>query len=101
MTTPVKEQALPNGGCIKYRLPNVIEQIRFHGASGWHSPECKSDVWLRTIKALDHIKEFIIEIEGAVQSIDELLNDRANVDAFITLAWDIAGGKLGESTKKP
>lgn len=97
----IKQQELPGGGCIKYRLPNVIEQLRFHGASGWHSPECQSDVWLRTSKALEHIKEFIVEVEGLVKSIDELLDDRDNIDAFINLAWDIAGGKLGQATKKP
>jgi len=101
MSQAVKEVQLPNGGCIKYRLPNVIEQLRFLGNSGWHSPECQSDVWLRTSKAIEHIKGFIIEVEGIVQSIDELLSDRDNIDAFISLAWDIAGGKLGEATKKP
>lgn len=101
MSQAVKEVQLPSGGCIKYRLPNVIEQLRFLGASGWHSPECQSDVWLRTSRAIEHIKGFIVEVQGLVESIDDLLDDRENIDAFINLAWDIAGGKLGEATKKP
>lgn len=96
----VKEVTLPNGGCIKYRLPNVIEQLRFLGQSGWHSPECQSDIWLRTSKAIEHIHGFILEVEGLIQDVDELLKDRENMDSFIELAWDIAGGKLAELTKK-
>lgn len=30
----IKEQKLKNGGCIKYRVPNVIEQLQFFSASG-------------------------------------------------------------------
>jgi hypothetical protein len=97
----IKQVDLPNGGCIKYRLPNVIEQLRFHGQSGWHSPECQADVWLRTSRAVEHIKGFVVEVQGLISDIDELLNDRDNINAFISLAWDIAGGKLFEETKKP
>jgi len=100
MATEIRQVELPNGGCIKYRLPNVIEQLRFLGQSGWHSPECQSDVWLRTSKAIEHIKGFVVEVEGLISDIDELLSDRSNIDAFIDLAWDIAGGKLSELTKK-
>lgn len=95
-----REIKLKNGGCIKYRLPNVIEQLQFFSQSGWYSEECRSDIYLRTMKAIEVGKQFIIAVEGVIDSIDELLNDRDNVDAFIDLAWDLAGAKLGEAVKK-
>lgn len=97
----IKEQKLKNGGCIKYRVPNVIEQLQFFSASGWYSEECQSDIYLRTLKAIEAGRAFIVAVEGVIDSIDELLNDRGNVDAFIEMAWDLAGARLSESAKKP
>jgi hypothetical protein len=97
----IKEQKLKNGGCIKYRVPNVIEQLQFFSHSGWYSEQCQSDIYLRTLKAIEAGRAFIVAIEGAIDSIDELLNDRENVDAFIEMAWDLAGARLSESAKKP
>lgn len=97
----IKEKTLKNGGCIKYRLPNVIEQLQFFSNSGWYSDECQSDIYLRTLKAIEVGRQFIVAIEGLVESLDELLKDRDNVDAFIDIAWDLAGARLGDSVKKP
>lgn len=96
----VKEVKLPSGGCIKYRLPNVIEQLQFFSNSGWYSEQCQSDIYLRTLKAVEAGRAFIVAVEGVIESIDDLLNDRDNMDAFINMAWDIAGAKLGEAVKK-
>lgn len=96
----IKEQKLKNGGCIKYRVPNVIEQLQFFSTSGWYSEECQSDIYLRTLKAIEAGRSFVIAVEGVIESLDELLTDRDNVDAFIEMAWDLAGAKLGESAKK-
>ena len=96
----IKEQKLKNGGCIKYRVPNVIEQLQFFSNSGWYSEQCQSDIYLRTLKAIEAGKAFIVEVEGVIESVEELLNDRENVDAFIEMAWDLAGARLGEASKK-
>lgn len=100
MTGEVREVKLKNGGCIKYRLPNVIEQLQFFSQSGWYSEQCQSDVYYRTMKAIEASRQFIISVEGALETIDDLLNDRINLDALIDFAWDIAGAKLSESVKK-
>lgn len=97
----IKEQKLKNGGCIKYRVPNVIEQLQFFSASGWYSEECQSDIYLRTHKAIEAARTFIVSVDGITDSIDDLLNDRGNIDAFIEMAWDLAGARLSESAKKP
>lgn len=97
----IKEQKLKNGGSIKYRIPNVVEQLQFFSQSGWYSEESQSDIYLRTLKAIEVGRNFVVSVEGKVTSIDELLNDRQNVDAFIEMAWDLAGARLGESAKKP
>ncbi len=100
-TTEIKTLELKDGrGCIKYRVPNVIEQLRFFSHSGWYSEECQSDVYLRTLKAIEAGREFIVAVEGLYLSIDELLSDRENINALIDFAWDIAASKLGEATKK-
>lgn len=96
-----KETKLKNGGCIRYRVPNVIEQLLFFSQSGWYSDECQSDIYLRTLKAIEAGRSFIVAVEGAIETLDELLSDRDNVDAFIEIAWDLAGARLGESSKKP
>lgn len=95
-----KEIKLNNGGCIKYRLPNVIEQLQFFSASNWYAQECLADPYIRTIKAIEAAKQFIVAVEGVIESVDELLNDRDNVDAIISFVWDLAGTKLGEAVKK-
>lgn len=100
MGVETREIKLKNGGCIRYRIPNVIEQLQFFSQSGWYSEQCQSDIYLRTMKAIEVGRQFIIAVEGVIESIDELLNDRDNLDAFIDFAWDLAGAKLGEAVKK-
>lgn len=98
----IKTVELPDGkGCIKYRVPNVIEQLRFFSQSGWYTDECQSDVYLRTLKAIEVGRQFIVAVEGVFESIDDLLSDRDNLGILIDLAWDLASAKLGEVTKKP
>lgn len=97
----IRERELKNGGKIKYRIPNVIEQLEFFSHSGWYSEAMQGDIYLRTMKAIEVGRSFVTEIEGPVKTIDELLGDRDNLDMFIDMAWDLAGAKLGESVKKP
>jgi hypothetical protein len=102
MSDMIKTLELGEGkGCIKYRVPNVIEQLRFFSSSGWYSDECQSDIYLRTLKAIETGRDFIVAVEGLYNSIDEVLSDRSNIDALIQFAWDLAAAKLGDSTKKP
>ncbi len=102
MSDQIKEIKLKGDiGSIHYRVPNVLEQLRFFSKSGWYSEECQSDICLRTLKAIEASKEFIVKIEGIYSDIEEILSDRDNIDAFMQLAWDLAGLKLGESLKKP
>lgn len=99
--TEIKTIELPNGaGCIRYRLPNVIEQMRFFSQTKWYSEECVSDVYLRAMRAIEVGREFIVEVQGLYNSIDELLSDRQNTNSLLELAWDLAGSKLSEPTKK-
>lgn len=101
MAEVIKTLELKDGnGCIKYRVPNVIEQLRFFSSSGWYSDECQSDIYLRTMKAVEVGRQFIVSVEGLYSTIDELLDDRTYLDTFIELAWDLAAAKLGESVKK-
>lgn len=102
MAEVIKELKLKDGlGSIKYRVPNVLEQLRFFSASCWYSEECQSDIYLRTLKAIEAGREFIIAVEGLYADLDEMLSDRKNLDTFIEFAWDLASASLGEPVKKP
>lgn len=92
---------LPKGkGKVSYRIPNVIEQLRFQSAAKWYDPEISSDGVLRTSYAIAEIHPFITAIEGEYKSIDEVIGDRDNMDALIMIALHIAGTRVPEAEKK-
>lgn len=92
---------LPKGkGKITYRLPNVIEQLRFQSAARWYDPEISQDGALRTSHAIGQIHPFVTSIEGEYKSMDEVIADRDNLDAMIMVALHIAGTRVPEAEKK-
>lgn len=101
MAECIKTIELKDGkGCIKYRLPNVLEQLRFLSDSKWSQNEEGSDIYLRMLKALECGRQFIVSVEGAFDSIEALLDDRENLSVITDFIFDIAAGKLIEPTKK-
>jgi hypothetical protein len=102
MAECIKTIELKDGkGCIKYRLPNVIEQLRFLSESGWAKNEEGSDIYLKTLNAFEIGKKFIVSVEGAIDSLEALLDDRENLSVITEFVWDLAAAKLIESKKKP
>jgi hypothetical protein len=98
--TRVKE--LPWGrGKITYRIPNVVEQLRFHSAAKWYDKEIMVDGPLRTAYAIEAIGPYIVSIEGEYKTLDEVIDDRGNTDSLIDIALDIAGKRMTEAEKKP
>lgn len=97
----MRTKELPWGkGKITYRIPNVVEQLRFHSAAKWYDEKIMQDGALRTAYAIEAIDPFIVSIEGAYATIDEVKADRGNTDALIDIALDIAGKRVPESEKK-
>lgn len=97
-----RTKELPWGkGKITYRIPNVVEQLRFHSAAKWYDEEIAKDGALRTAYAIEAIDPFIVSVEGEYKNIDEVRNDRGNTDALIDIALDIAGKRVPEPEKKP
>ena len=102
----VKEIQLLNGGLLKYRLPNVLEQLEFFNKSGWYrmtgeGDEKKiDDIYVRTIRAIEASRPFILEITGPLSTLDDLLQDRENTDALTKLAWDLTSTKVTDEEKK-
>jgi hypothetical protein len=102
MAECIKTIELKDGkGCLKYRLPNVIEQLRFLSEAEWGKSEEGSDIYLKTIKALEGAKKFVVSVEGAFDSIDALLEDRDMLSHVTEFVWDLAAAKLIEAKKKP
>lgn len=101
MAECIKTIELKDGkGCIKYRVPNVIEQLRFLSESKWSHTEEGSDIYSKMLKALECGRQFIVSVEGAVDSIEALLEDRDHLPAIADFIFDIAAGKILETTKK-
>jgi hypothetical protein len=102
MAECIKTIELKDGkGCFKYRVPNVIEQLRFLSESKWSVNEEGSDIYLKTMKALEVGRQFIVSVEGAFESFDALLEDRDNLSVITEFVWDLASAKLIEAKKKP
>lgn len=102
MAECIKTIELKDGkGCLKYRLPNVIEQLRFLSESKWSLPEEGADIYTKTIQALEVAKKFVVSMEGAFESIDALLDDRDHLGAITEFVWDIANATMIHSKKKP
>lgn len=96
---------LPGGGKVFYRLPNVIEQLRFFSESGWFEKE-STDYWLRMMRALEIARPYVVMVEIPYKvdaTIDDVLEDRDNFDVVMEIVRDIAGFKkqVNEEEKKP
>jgi len=98
----IKKIELKDGkGCLTYRVPNVIEQLRFMSESKWAHNEEGSDIYLKVLKAIEVGKQFVVSVEGAFETIEGLLEDRDNLAAITEFVFDLASAKLVESKKKP
>jgi hypothetical protein len=92
---------LPFGkGKITYRVPNVVEQLRFHAAARWYDKEVMYNGSLRAAAAIEVIDPFIVSIEGAYSTMDQVREDRKNTDVLIDIAFDIAGKQISDDEKK-
>lgn len=98
-----RTKELPWGkGKITYRIPNVVEQLRFHASARWYDESIMKDGSLRTSYAIEALHPFIVSIESsAYKNLDEVIDDRANTDALIDIALDVAGKRIPEAEKKP
>lgn len=99
-----KTVSLPkNKGTITYRLPNVIEQLRFFSDAKWYAEDSLKDFVLRTARGLEASRPFIIKVEGEYKSFEELIEDRENLNALWDMVNDLGGiGKqVTEDEKKP
>ena len=98
----VREIRLRNGGLLKYRLPNCIEQLDFYSKSGWYKlDEDKTlpSIYERTGRAIPAGRPFVLEITGPQSTLDELIADRENTDALTQFAWDLTNTKVSEEKK--
>jgi len=96
-----KSVTLPDGSCFKYRIPNVVEQLRLFGKSKFYSQACLDDIYAQTSGILEHAHDFVTVIEGAYKTFQEILDDRNNLDPLIDFALDLANQGLKEIEKKP
>jgi len=83
-----RKMTLPSGDTLHYRIPNVVEQLRFFVDSKWYD---EPNYWQKISNGLEFAREFVIKVDGAAQCIEDAMNDRQNFDCICDFVLDIAG----------
>ena len=93
---------LPFGkGKLTYRIPTVIEQLRFQSAARWYDETIK-DGSMRLSYAIEAMAPFVLSLESShYKSFDDVLNDRVNANVLSEIALDLCGKNVSEPEKKP